>query len=243
MENALSNGYKAVAIPFKSVGTVVDGKRGVYLTQIIPLGADKMTTTENTVQLQTLNEGGKGGTVYTYHKGEDPDDRYFSQPGWYQNRNKVGTSKAPDQFYPEGTGLWVSGPATAIKFQTSGEVELDTVNTDLVSGYRLVANPYPTTIKLTNIIPTGVDKMTTTENTVQIQTLNTEGKGGTVYTYHKGEDPDDRYFSQPGWYQNRNKVGTSKAPDPDIPAGTALWVSSQSSAISVNIVTPFEDFE
>ena len=238
--NSLSNGYKAVSIPFKAVGTVVDGKRGIYLSQIVVSGADKITTSENTVQLQALDPEGRAGITYTYHKGEGPSSRYYKVDGWYQGTKLVGTG-VDDQFYPEGTGLWVSGKAT-LDFLSSGEVELDTIQTDLVSGYRLIGNPYPTTIKLSNFVPTGVEKITTSENTVQIQSLDTEGRAGITYTYHKGEGPSSRYYKVDGWYQGTKLVG-SGVPDVDIPAGVSLWVSSANPEIDIQVVTPFEDAE
>ena len=245
MQNPLVDGYKAVAIPFNAVGVTVEGKKGVRLSSIVPEGAD---TILGTVSLQKLNaQGLKDGSVYEYHKNDPATDRkgkpQFPNDGWYNDITYITPGGATDIFLPMGSGVWVKGAST-LNFTPSGEVNLDTINDGLVDGYRLVANPYPTPIKLSAFVPQGVD---TILGTVSLQKLNAEGlKDGSVYEYHKNDPATDRkgkpQFANDGWYNDITYITPGGATDIEIPAGSAVWVKG-ASTITMDVVTPFEDFE
>ena len=247
MQNPMVDGFKAVSIPFNAVGVTVEGKKGVYLSSIIPEGAD---TILGTVTLQKLNpEGLKDGSVYEFHKNDPAIDSRSKKPkypndGWYNGLTFITPGGASDIFLPIGSGVWVKG-TSALNFTPSGEVPLDTINNELVDGFRLVANPYPTPVKLSAFVPQGAD---TILGTVTLQKLNPEGlKDGSVYEYHKNDPAIDSRSKKPkyqndGWYNGLTYITPGAATDIEISAGSAVWVKGNST-ITMDVVTPFEDFE
>ena len=240
-DNNLVDGSKAVAVPFVQVGLKVDAKEGIHLSDLIPLGQDVFTEDDN-MTVQILNEmgGAKDDIVYTYHKG-DTGRYYKNNDGWYDALTFIEPGSDEDIFIPYGTGLWVSGSAS-FKFTNSGEVKLDTYQTDLVDGSCLVSNPFPTPIKLSALIPLGQEVFTEDDN-MTVQLLNEMGgaKDDIVYTYHKG-DTGRYYKNNDGWYDALTFIEPDSDEDITIPAGEALWVSG-SSSFQLKIVTPFEELD
>ena len=248
-KNNMTDGFKAVSTMFTGVGTVVNGQKGIYISQLVVEGADTFTDKGgNIVQIQLLDgNGGSGDRVYGYHKGEATSGRgsYPEGDGWY-NAGKEKLIGNKDIFLPEGMGLWVNGKSASFKIQSSGEVELDTVQKDLTSAFCLIANPYPTDIKISQIEITGADTFTDKGgNVVQIQILDENGSSGDrVYGYHKGEATSGRgsYPDGDGWY-NAGKEKLVGDKDITIPAGTAMWVNGKSEDYKFKIITPFVDAE
>ena len=232
--NNLVNGFKAIAPSFVNIAEK-DGVKGFYLTQVVPSGAEKYTSTENKLELQTLNANGGMAEGYVYHKG-DTARAYKNYDGWYYGTTAIKPEN--DVFFPVGTGFWVSGTAS-MTITTSGEVVQDSLQCDLVDGFRLVANPFPIAIKLTQIVPSGADKHTSTENKLELQTLNANGGMAEGYVYHKG-DTARAYKNYDGWYYGTTAIKPEN--DVEIPAGASLWVSGNAS-LKLTVITPFEDAE
>jgi len=234
---------------FNQVGTVVEGQKGIYISQIIVEGSDTFTDKGgNVVQIQVLDSNGAAGSrVYGYHKGEPTTGRgsYPEGDGWYNNNREklVGTK---DIFIPLGVGLWVNGKNEKYKIQSSGEVERSSVQNELNSMFSMIANPYPVDVKLSQIEVSGADTFTDKGgNVVQVQILDENGAAGSrVYGYHKGEPTTGRgsYPEGDGWYNN-NREKLVGAKDVVIPAGTAMWVNGRSADYKLTVVTPFEDAE
>ena len=106
--NNLVNGFKAIAPSFVALAEK-DGVKGFYLTQIVPGGADKHTSSENTIQLQTLDPTGRPAQSYVYHKG-DTARAYKSYDGWYLGSTAIKPEN--DVEIPAGASVWVSGNAS-----------------------------------------------------------------------------------------------------------------------------------
>ena len=232
--NNLVNGFKAIAPSFVNIAEK-DGVKGFYLTQVTPSGADKHTSTENLLQLQILDPSGVASANYVYHKG-DTTRAYKNFDGWYYGTTAIKPEN--DVFFPVGTGFWVSG-TEALTITTSGEVVQDSLQCDLVDGFRLVANPFPVVTKLTNVIPSGAEKHTSTENLLQLQILDPSGVASANYVYHKG-DTTRAYKNYDGWYYGTTAIKPEN--DVEIPAGASVWVSGNTS-LKLTVVTPFEDAE
>ena len=234
INDTMVDGYKAVAAPFSAVGSV---EKGFNLSDMIVEGADPITSSVNPVTIQTLKADGTGGDTYTYHY-NDTATAYKNGNGWYDKKRKLITKEA-DVFFPVGTGLWLKGNAT-LKFVTSGEVLFDSVQIDLVDGYRLVGNPFAAKMQLSKIVASGADQITSSLNAINLQTLNVDGTGGDTYTYHL-KDTATAYKNGDGWYDKKRKLITSDN-EIEFSAGVSLWVKGNSS-LSLRIITPFEDAE
>ena len=164
------------------------------------VGDDKITA-QSGVKIQILDEHGFTTTTYTYHKKDT--NRGFETYGWYKNATRIKPATANDVFFPAGTGMYFGGK-TGYSIQTSGEVLTTEQTFDLIDGNKLIANPYPTPIKLTEfIMDVGEDKITA-QSGVKIQILDEHGFTTSTYTYHKKDT--NRGFETDGWYKNATRI-------------------------------------
>ena len=232
--NNLVNGFKAIAPSFVALAEK-DGVKGFWLTQVVPGGAEQYTASANPIALQTLDAMGNAAQSFSYHKG-DTARAYKNFDGWYLGVTAIKPEN--DVFFPVGTGLWVSG-ADSLTITTAGEVLKDSVRADLVDGFRLVANPFPVAVKLTNIVPSGAEQYTASVNPIALQTLDAMGNAAQSYSYHKG-DTARAYKNYDGWYLGVTAIKPEN--DVEIPAGASLWVSGNAT-LKLTVVTPFEDAE
>ena len=238
-KTGLVEGYKATCASFLGIGQVdKDGNRGIMLSQLIPEGADTFTVADdNYIDLQLLGPNGVGIANYTYHQG-DTNRSYKKGDGWYVGSTLITAGDENDVFLPSGIGLWMSGK-TNYKFTSSGEVAMDTQQYELVDGYRLVANPYPTDIKLSQLVPAGAETFTVADdNYIDLQVLGPSGVGIANYTYHKG-DTNRSYKKGDGWYVGSTLITPGDENDATIPAGSSLWMSGRNN-YTISVVTPFE---
>ena len=112
MQNPLVDGFKAVSIPFNAVGVTVEGTKGVYLSSVVPEGAD---TILGTVTLQKFNSQGLlDGVIYSYHKNDPAIDSRSKKPkyptdGWYNNITYITPGGATDIEIAAGSAVWVKG--------------------------------------------------------------------------------------------------------------------------------------
>ena len=106
MDNNLIDGFKAMSPAFVKIGGT---SQGFYLSEIVPSGADKMTGSENTISLQTLDSNGIPSHYYMYHKG-DSTRSYKEGDGWYEDKNFIGGDT--DVEIKAGEAVWVSGNAS-----------------------------------------------------------------------------------------------------------------------------------
>ena len=234
----MSNGFRSVAAQFTQVGSV---EKGFWLSSAVINGGEKHTSTINPVSLQTLKTDGTTDKSYTYHKA-DTAYSYKNFDGWYAGTKPVKVDTATDVFFPIGTGLWLKGTDESLSFQTAGEVVMDSLQCDLVNGFRMVANPYPVAIKLSSIEIIGAEKHTSTVDPVALQTLKIDGTTDKSYTYHKA-DTAYSYKNFDGWYAGTKPVKADSATEVTIPAGSAVWVKSTRADLKIKIPTPFEDAE
>ena len=123
----------------------------------------------------------------------------------------------------------------------------------MVDGFKAVSIPFNAVgvtvegkkgVRLSSIVPEGAD---TILGTVTLQKLDPEGlKDGSIYEYHKNDPALDRQknpmYPNDGWYNSSTYITPGGATDIEIAAGSAVWVKG-TSAITMDVVTPFEDFE
>ena len=228
---------------FNGVGTVVNGQKGIYISQIEVIGADEFSVSkDNIVEIQLLKPNGSTDKVYGYHKGDTNRSFKNKGDGWFNDSNERCVDDK-DVFIPLGQGLWVNGKSVNYKFVSSGEVEQDTVQDDLTANFRMLSNPYPTDIKISQIEVTGDDEFSVSkDNIVEIQLLKPNGSTDKVYGYHKGDTNRSFKNKGDGWFNDSNERCVDDK-DVTIPAGTAMWVNGKSADYKLKIVTPFEDAE
>lgn len=241
--NELSDNFKAVSAMFNGVGTIVDGQKGIYISQIEVVGDDTFTVSkDNVVQIQFLKPNGALDKAYGYHKGDTNRSFKNKGDGWFNSSNEL-CADDKDVFIPLGQGLWVNGKSASYKFKSSGEVEQDTVQDDLTASFRMLSNPYPTDIKISQIEVTGDETFTVSkDNVVQIQFLKPNGSLDKAFGYHKGDTNRSFKGKGDGWFNSSNELCKDDK-DITIPAGTAVWVNGKSADYKLKIVTPFEDAE
>lgn len=174
----------------------------------------------DTVNIQLLDT--LGNTVATYYWADLPDDGIT---GWLDEAEEL----PQDVTLKPGDGLWINSTDASLSIQTSGQVSAADVSVVLEDGFKMVANPVPASINLQDITVTGY----TGENadTVNIQLL--DELGNTSTTYYWADLPDDEIT---GWLD----AAEEKPMDVTFDAGTALWIYSADSSLSVLFPTPLE---
>ena len=100
----MSNGFRTVAAQFTTVGSV---SKGFWLSSAVVNGAEKHTSSENKVSLQTLKTDGTTDLSYSYHKADTQRD-YKSFNGWYFGTKAVKPNTATEVLIPAGAAVWVS---------------------------------------------------------------------------------------------------------------------------------------
>lgn len=198
----LCAGAKATGASFLSIG-----EDGCKLTDIVPTGFDKTT---GGVAIQILDNYGLMAKIYKYYKGGRGS---FATDGWYDGTTRITTEN--DVVFAPGTGLWMTG-SDGYSFQTSGQVLFDNVVCKLRTGATMIANPYPMSLKLTNITPAGFEK---TSGGVAIQILDNYGMTTKTYKYYKG---GRAAYAVDGWYDGTTRITLEN--DVAFEPGAGLWV-------------------
>ena len=202
----------------------------IDLTSIIVTGYDKDEGTEEEVMIQSLDRLGATvpGSMYTWIDVVDGSDVYY---GWL---NGSGDFVEPgDAVFTPGEAVWVKAPSADFKLQYSGQVPTTDQSNILRNGFKLVANPTPVTVDLTDVVVDGYDKDEGTEEEVMIQSLDRLGATvpGSMYTWIDVVDGSDVYY---GWLNGAGdfvEVG-----EKTFTPGEAVWVKSPSTQF--NIVFP-----
>ena len=183
-------------------------------------GYDKEEGTEEEVSVQTLNKNGGRVSQYYWYDVVDGDDVYY---GWLDGAS--GEFIEPgDVTFDVGDGLWVDAPNSDFKLQSAGQVMTAPATVTLREGFKMVANPTPVTVDLTNITVTGYDEEEGTEEEVSVQTLNKNGGRVDQYYWYDVVDGDDVYY---GWLDGASGEFI-EAGDVEVGAGEALWVDAPS---------------
>jgi len=114
--------------------------------------------------------------------------------------------------------MWFSG-LEGVSFTTSGEVnQKDNVPCDLIDGSRMLCNPYPCDIKLSQIT---LDNLPTKVlGTISIQTLAKDGGAVNSYKYYKG---GSLKYKTEGWYLGTTRITSDN--DVTFAAGDGIWVA------------------
>ena len=128
-----------------------------------------------------------------------------------------------------GDGLWVDAPSSDFNLQSAGQVMSAPANVTLREGFKMIANPTPVAVDLTDITIAGYDKEEGTEEEVSVQTLDKNGGRVNLYLWIDITDGDDVYY---GWI-DADSGEFIKAGDVSVGAGEALWVDAPSTAFKL----------
>ena len=181
------------------------------------------------IQAKQLDGAGRGGTTYYWCDFEEEGKVY---KGWYDEdmTDYNGLKLAP------GEGLWVYSPSTDFKIQSSGAVPTSAISVILRGNgaAKMVANPMPTTLTLSQVSVTGYDTDAGyAGGQIQAKKLDGAGRGGTTYYFCDFEEEGDTYF---GWYDEDMKDYN----DVEVAPGEGLWIYSPSTDFSVVFPSPLE---
>ncbi len=188
----------------------------VDLSSFKPMGSDLYYE----VYMQVLNNAGRVNNTYTWvNDGGDDED----QIGWADGAGNIITNVK----FNQGQGLWIYGANADQKIQTSGLVSTNDVVFGLCEGFTSIGNPYPTTVRLADVVLSGTDLY----YNVYIQVLNESGKASKTYTYiNDGGDDED----QIGWADGAGNILSDITFEP----GEGLWVHGSNEEQSIRFPAP-----
>lgn len=121
----------------------------------------------------------------------------------------------------------MQGASTTKGLQTAGKVGTADVAIRLRFGGTLAGNPFPTSITIGDLLPTGED----TYNNVSIQTLDAAGYTVDSYAW---TDAGGESWDQVGWVDDENNIVTNIV----IEAGQGLWIQGSSDAQYITFPAP-----
>ena len=208
---AAIKGYRIMGAQFGAIGE----SKAIDLTTIKVTGYDEAT--EADVQMQTLDQAGRGGMTYSYY------DVPGELTGWLDGFDEP-VVEGQIMIEP-GEGMWTYAPSDAWGIQTSGEVMTFGIQVALRKGFKMVVNTTPVAVDLTKITVDGYDEAT--EADVSLQPLDQAGRGGMTYSYY------DVPGELTGWldgFDNPVEEGSVM-----IKPGEGMWTSAPSTAWSVTL--------
>ena len=213
-QSGLRAGSTMTGAQFFNVGS----DSAVNLQDIKPTGDD----TSDNVIIQTLDAYGHGVAMYNWvdYAGDSGDQEAWIDTDTFEI--------VTDVTFAPGTGLWVDGASEAQGLQTAGKVGTEDVIVALRPGSTAIVNPFPTSVNLQDIVPTGDD----TSDNVIIQTLDAYGHGVAMYNWvdYAGDSGD-----QEAWIDTDTfEIVT----DVDFAPGAGLWVDGSSTEQGLRFPAP-----
>lgn len=194
-----------VAPQFINVGA---DDESIDLASIQPTGDDL-----DDVNIQLLTAGGTTAATYTWNT------YMFSDPCWIDDNYEVVSGVS----FGAGQGLWIQGSSSAQSIQSCGKVGKSDVAVRLKAGATATGNPFPVSIDLADIYPTG-DNL----DDVNIQLLTAGGTTEITYTWNT------YMFAEPCWIDDNYEAVTGVIFAP----GQGLWVQGSSEAQYLNFPAP-----
>ena len=194
----------------------VNGSSLLPISSIIPVGDD----TYNNVSIQRLDSAGLTveNYVWTDAGGETGD-----LIGWVNDDNEI----VSEVSFTPGEGLWIYGSTDGQGIQTAGSVGTKDVAIQLKAGGIGTGNPFPLSVNLSDLIPSGDD----TYNNVSIQTLDAAGLTVENYVW---TDAGGGTGDLIGWVNDDNEIVS----DISFLPGQGLWVYGSSEAQYLTIPAP-----
>ena len=188
----------------------------VFKTTATP--GDYDTIGSGAPELQILNADGVNYTRY-YYTSDAYDADGNEVTGWANSADDISYEK-----YPTGTAFWYWSRGSKGSITFPGQVDESASSTkDANKGYSLIGNPYPTMIKLTDIVCTNIepgDYDSIGSGAPEIQFLNADGVNYTRF-YYTSDAYDKDGNEVTGWANSADDiVYDAVAP---VTAGFWLW--------------------
>ena len=192
------------------------GKNGINLTDIKVNVGDDVVKTADGVKIQLLDELGFMTKTFTYHHKDST--KGYTTDGWYLGNKNIKVGDANDYFFTAGDGFWFGGKKE-YSITTSGEVLRQSLPVDLIDGNKMIANPYPVAINLSEITVDVGDDVVKTADGVKIQILDELGFMVKTYTYHHKDTT--KGYTTDGWYLGNKIIKATN--DVTFAPGQAMW--------------------
>ena len=173
--------------------------------------------------VQTLDKSGRSESKFFWIDVTDGEDVYY---GWLNADGDI--IEEGEMTLKVGDGLWIYAPSTSYKLQSAGQVPSSDTVTILRSGSKMVANPTPVTIDMTNIIVAGYDAEEGSEEEVYVQTLDKSGRSESKLFWIDVTDGEDVYY---GWLNADGDI--IEEGDVTVGPGAGLWVYAPSTAYTL----------
>ncbi len=183
----------------------------INIQDLKPTGLSSDEMSDN-VFIQLLDDVGHATTTYFWINYAE-DENGNSVEAWVDADDTI----ANVTFAP-GQGLWIQA-IDGISLQSSGKVCTSDVSVTLRNNFTAVANPYPTSVQIQEILPTGLLSNQLSDN-VFIQLLDDVGHATTTYfwiDYAENESGD----TVEAWVDADDAIA-----DVNFAPGQGLWVQA-----------------
>ena len=205
-QNGLRNGATMATPQFINVGASSD----IELESLVPTGDD----TSDNVEIQLLTAGGNTESYYTWN------DWMYENACWVD----ADLNEATGVTFAPGQGLWVMGASASQGLQAAGKVGTSDVVVALRNGGTATGNPFPVSVDLNDIVPTGDDL----SDNVEIQILTPGGNTDSFYTWN------DWMYENPCWVD----ADLNEVTDVTFAPGQGLWVMGSSTEQGLRFPAP-----
>ena len=198
-------GYAMVALPFSDLNATESG----YPIQSIQGTLSQHNNTLRSDALLVMNPTTKTYTTY-----------YYKATGWVKDGETVATT----DIVPVGASVFINKRLSAGEFTIAGKVATEaTVTIPLTVGLNLVANPYPTAIKIADI----QGSLSAHNNQLRADTIMRMNPATKIYTTYR--------LKSIGWVKDGETTVTTDT----IEACEGFVFQKMISAGSINFIRPF----
>ena len=174
-------------------------------------------------EFQVRDELG-GYTSYYYISDADDGTERYDLVGWADGDGYIlnGSLKLKG-----GTGVWLRlASSTGVSFTFAGQVEdADTITTDFVNGWTIMASPFPVKLNLGNVVTTGVNAVEYNDGLdglgAELQIRDALG-GYTSYYYISDADDGTERYDLVGWADGDGYIVDEGV----VPIASAFWLKS-----------------
>ena len=222
---ALRSGFTATGASFVNVtnGTIKLGD-----IKISGYGDDGYG--DNMIIVQTLTSNGKTKDKYYWADYTEGEVTWY---GWYNAEWDICYNEVP---LAPGDGLWIQSPSTNISIQNAGAVSNESLPVNLTAGgFKLIANPMPTSINLGLITVSGYGNEYC-DNMIIAQTLTENGKADAKYYWVDYSEEEVTWY---GWYNTEWNVDYNSVP---LAAGVGLWIQApDGNALTITFPSPIAE--
>lgn len=181
--------------------------------------------------LMIWDASSQGYMTTLYYAGDEQTDSMTAMGGeagtWF---DMDGTFATADITLENGDAFWIISSTDGAKATVKGEVPTTANGITIVSGFNMIANPYPKAVKINDLFTvTGLNGLDW-DSFVPADTLmiwDPVSQGYMTTLYYAGDEQTDSMTGMGGeagtWF---DMDGTFATAETEIPAGGAFWILS-----------------